>query len=79
MKQVVYTLAIFALLSLTFLFNRIHNGVHYEHEFRFVREQDGCKLYAFKSWDGWKDKKHYYTTCKGEVVEPDEINVTDWE
>lgn len=80
MKQVFYTVSIFAVLVLVFIFNSERNVVFYEHDFRFVKQlDDSCRLYAFKTFDGLKDKRHYYTTCKGAVIEPDEINVTDTE
>ena len=76
MKQLSYTILIFAVLC-GFLIFRGQPGT--EHDMRFVGEKDGCKLYSFKTFDGAKNKTHYYTNCRGEIIEPDEINITEVE
>lgn len=78
MKRRLYTLSIFVILGIVILISRnIPQG--YEHDIRFAFEKDGCRIYSFKSFDMYRDKKHYYTTCSGQVIEPDEVNITEVE
>ena len=76
MKQFLYTACIFAVFGVFLLF-RGAKGT--EHDVRLAFEKDGCKIYSFKTLEGIKNKMHYFTTCKGEVIEPDEINITEVE
>lgn len=74
MKQIHYSLIIFVIFGLFFMFSQ-HSIPEYD--IRFAFEKDGCKVYSFKSFDGVIQKKHYFTSCKGNIVDPDEVNFTE--
>lgn len=77
MKQFHYSLIMLAILALFFIFKSKEPIA--EHDVSFLFEKDGCKIYSFRVYDDWKYKKHFFTTCQGEVIDPEDINITEVE
>jgi hypothetical protein len=74
-NQVFFTLLVFVVLVSLLVFKK--GGPYYEHDITLAFEKDGCKVYRFLSYDGRVHKTHYFTSCKGDVIDPDEINPTE--
>lgn len=76
-RQLYYSLFILSVALLLFVFKS--HDIYYEHDMKYAFELDGCKVYRFKSFDGRLDKMHYFTNCKGNSMDQDEINYTEVE
>jgi hypothetical protein len=77
MKQVEYTLAILVLCTIAY-FVKGETPLA-EHNVSFLFEKSGCKVYSFEAMDGIRAKKHFFTTCRGAVLDKDEMNITEAE
>lgn len=75
MKQFHYSLIILALVGILWVFHKEEPIA--EHTVTFLFEKDGCKVYSFKSMEGWTYKKHFFTSCRGGIIDPDDINITE--
>ena len=76
MKQIIYSVGILLILCVIVVY---HSGkiVVPEHSVQFLFEKEGCKVYTFKTFESLKYKTHFFTTCKGHIVDPDEMNLTE--
>jgi hypothetical protein len=77
MKQLAYSIAALVFLGGSIAYRNSHGTL--EHDVKFLFEKDGCKVYSFKTFEGTQVKDHFFTSCKGAILDPETYNITELE
>jgi hypothetical protein len=78
--QIYYSFSILTVFLAAFILSKPKSeNIIAESDAKLILTKDGCKVYAFKVMEGAQAKAHFFTTCKGAVLDRDEFNITELE